>query len=67
MSIFGIFSSLFSSDNSSPLVNIDGAPMIPNTNIDVHGDPFGVTDSFNSSSSMFDSSNSFNSFSSFDS
>ena len=40
-------------DNSGPSVNIDGSPMIGN--IDIHGHPFGVTDTF-SSSSMFDDS-----------
>ncbi len=41
-------------DNSGPSVNIDGSPMIGN--IDIHGHPYGVTDTFSSCTSMFDDS-----------
>lgn len=54
-------SDLFS-QHIGPMVNIDGTPMIGDSNIDIHGHPYGVTDSsydsFSSSSSMF-SDNSF--------
>ena len=67
-SIFSSFSSLFYSDNNNGFItNVDGTPMIPNASIDVHGNAYGVIDSFNNSSSVFDSSNSFSSFNSFDS
>jgi hypothetical protein len=36
-------------DTSSPVVNIDGTPMVGG--IDIHGNPFGVTDT---TSSLFD-------------
>jgi hypothetical protein len=36
-------------DTSSPIVNIDGTPMVGG--IDIHGNPFGVTDT---TSSLFD-------------
>lgn len=58
------FSSLFSHS-----VNIDGTPMIPDTNIDINGNPFGVTDSLfstDTTTSMFSDSCSFSSFSAFD-
>ena len=38
--------------NSEPQVNIDGAPMVPDANIDINGNPFGVTDS--ATDSIFD-------------
>lgn len=66
-SIFSSFNSLLSIDPNVPTVNIDGTPMIPNTNLDMHGNTYGVTDSLNSSSSMLDSSSSFITFNSFDS
>ena len=64
MSIFGLFSSWF-----SPSVNIDGTPMIGDSNIDVNGNPYGVTDSLFSTATttdMFGDSGSFSSFSAFD-
>ncbi|MBK7006132.1 MAG: hypothetical protein IPH37_14195 [Burkholderiales bacterium] len=63
-------SSLSNTSSWSPSFNIDGTPMIGDSNIDIHGHPYGVTDSsfdsFSSSSSMF-SDNSFGSSDSFSS
>ena len=59
-----LFSSLFSHS-----VNIDGTPMIPDTNIDINGNLFGVTDnpfSTDTTTNMFSDSISFGSFSAFD-
>ena len=33
----------FFSAESEPVVNIDGAPMIPDTNIDINGHAYGMT------------------------
>ncbi len=32
-------------NHNGPIVNIDGTPMIGNTGVDVHGNPFGITES----------------------
>jgi hypothetical protein len=52
MSLFDFITDIF-----SPSVNIDGTPMISDTGLDTHGNPFGVTNDFLTSdtSSMFDS------------
>lgn len=47
------FSSQMLDNSWWPSVNVDGTPMMANSGIDVHGNPFGVTDSFSSSSCMF--------------
>ncbi len=42
-------------DTSSPAVNIDGTPMIGGIGgVDIHGHPYGVTDTLSSATSMFD-------------
>ena len=42
-------------DTAGPAVNIDGSPMIGGIGgIDIHGHPFGVTDTLSSTTSMFD-------------
>ena len=64
MSFTDLFLSLF-----SHTVNVDGTPMISDTNIDINGNPFGVTESLfstDTTTSMFSDSCSFSSFSAFD-
>ncbi|MGF6274418.1 hypothetical protein ABIB38_002798 [Massilia sp. UYP11] len=64
MTLTPLFSSLF-----SHIVNIDGTPMIPDTNIDINGNPFGVADnhfSTDTTTDMFGDSGSLSSFSAFD-
>ena len=42
-------------DTSGPIVNIDGSPMIGGIGgVDIHGHPFGVTDTQTSTTSLFD-------------
>lgn len=38
--LFSSFSSVFASS-----VNLDGTPMVGDSGVDIHGNPFGVTDS----------------------
>lgn len=64
MSIFDWFNDIFS---PSPSVNIDGAPMVGNSGLDIHGHPFGVTDTFESHGFDTDLFNSTSSGSMFDS
>ena len=48
----GIFSSVFGSlFDSKPAVNIDGAPMVGD--VDIHGNPYGVTETDHGTSDAF--------------
>ncbi|MCH1930064.1 hypothetical protein [Shewanella acanthi] len=48
---------------TGPIVNVDGTPMMGDSGIDVHGNPYGVT---NHDSSLFSCSANDDSWSSFD-
>ncbi|MCL1058663.1 hypothetical protein L2729_11765 [Shewanella gelidimarina] len=44
--------------NVEPQVNVDGTPMVSGANVDIHGNPYGVTEPpFDSSCNMMNDSN----------
>lgn len=51
----GFWDRLFGGFSSGPAVNVDGSPMVGDSGVDIHGNPFGVSSSDSSFSSSSDS------------